>query len=299
MKAIIAMALVVLVPSTASHAALRVFACEPEWAALAPELGGGHVQIKLASSAGQDPHHIQARPSLIAAMGRADLVVCTGAELEVGWLPVLLRRAGNGAVQPGQPGYFEATAFVRLKDVPARLDRAEGDVHPSGNPHIQTDPRNIARVAAALGQRLMALDTSHHDAYRTRLEQFQARWRQAMEHWDRQAADLRGVPVVVQHKGWVYLNDWLGLREVATLEPKPGVPPSAAHLAAVLAQLKSQPARLVIHAAYQDPRPSRWLAQHAHIPDVDLPFTVGGTPGAGDLFGLFDDTLRRLHEGLK
>jgi len=293
------MVLLALVPATASHAALRVFACEPEWAALAHELGGNDVQIKLASSAGQDPHHIQARPSLIAAMRRADLVVCTGAELEVGWLPVLLRRAGNGAVQPGQPGYFEATAFVRLKDVPARLDRAEGDVHPGGNPHIQTDPRNIARVAAALGQRLVELDSSHGDAYRARLEHFQARWRQAMERWDHQGADLRGLPVVVQHKGWVYLNDWLGLREVATLEPKPGVPPSAAHLAAVLKKLKSQPARLVIHAAYQDPRPSQWLAQHAHIPDVELPFTVGGTPGAGDLFGLFDDTLRRLHEGLK
>ncbi|MEJ2382712.1 MAG: zinc ABC transporter substrate-binding protein [Gammaproteobacteria bacterium] len=299
MKRLIALVLLALAPLTASHAALRVFACEPEWAALTHELGGSDVQVKLASTAGQDPHHIQARPSLIAAMRRADLLVCTGAGLEVGWLPVLLRRAGNGAVQPGQPGYFEAAAFVRLRDVPTRLDRAEGDVHPAGNPHIQTDPRNIARVAAALGQRLMELDSAHRAAYGARLEHFQKRWRQAMERWDQEAADLRGVPVAVQHKGWVYLNDWLGLKEVATLEPKPGVPPSAAHLAAVLEQLKSQPARLVIHAAYQDPRPSQWLAQHAHIPDVELPFTVGGTPGAGDLFGLFDDTLRRLREGLK
>lgn len=290
------MALLLTVPT---QAALRVFACEPEWGALTRELGGKDVTITTATNGHQDPHHIQARPSLMAAMRRADLVVCTGAELEIGWLPVLLRRAGNSAVQPGQPGYFEASRYVRMKEVPRRLDRADGDVHPGGNPHIQTDPRNIAQVATALGQRLGQLDTAHRQDYQRRLQEFQQRWSQAMQRWDREAADLRGVAIVAQHKGWVYMNDWLGLHEVTTLEPKPGVPPSTAHLAEVLDLLKRQPARLIIYAAYQDPRPAAWLAQRAHIPAVELPFTVGGTPQASDLFGLYDDTLRRLNGALK
>lgn len=290
------MALLLTVPT---QAALRVFACEPEWGALTRELGGKDVSITTATNGHQDPHHIQARPSLMAAMRRADLVVCTGAELEIGWLPVLLRRAGNSAVQPGQPGYFEASRYVRMKEVPRRLDRADGDVHPGGNPHIQTDPRNIAQVATALGQRLGQLDTAHRQDYQRRLQEFQQRWSQAMQRWDREAADLRGVAIVAQHKGWVYMNDWLGLHEVTTLEPKPGVPPSTAHLAEVLDLLKRQPARLIIYAAYQDPRPAAWLAQRAHIPAVELPFTVGGTPQASDLFGLYDDTLRRLNGALK
>src|SRR5690349_1911790 len=141
-----------------AQAALRVFACEPEWGALVQELGGSLVDVSVATTALQDPHQIQAKPSLIARARNADLVVCTGAELEIGWLPVLLQQSGNAKVQPGQPGNFAAADHVRKLDVPARLDRAQGDVHAAGNPHIQTDPRNIALVAAALGARLQQLD---------------------------------------------------------------------------------------------------------------------------------------------
>ena len=141
--------------ATAVHAAgpLKVVACEPEWASLTKELAGNLASVYAATQALQDPHAIQARPSLISAVRNADLLVCTGAELEVGWLPVLLRQAGNATVQPGRPGNFEAARHVTMLEVPTRLDRADGDVHADGNPHIQTDPRNIARVAQALGQR--------------------------------------------------------------------------------------------------------------------------------------------------
>src|SRR5512137_2010491 len=139
-----------LVLAFPTQAALRVLACEPEWGALALELGGNLVDVSVATSALQDPHQIQARPSLIARMRNADLVVCTGAELEVGWLPVLLQTAGNTRVQPGLPGYFEAATFVDMLDVPTQFDRAAGDIHPYGNPHIHLDPHNIARVASAL-----------------------------------------------------------------------------------------------------------------------------------------------------
>jgi len=277
-----------------AHAALRVFACEPEWGALAQELGGSLVDVSVATSALQDPHQIQARPSLIARTRNADLVVCTGAELEIGWLPVLLQQSGNAKVQAGQPGHFAAADVVRKLDVPSQLDRSQGDVHAAGNPHIQTDPRNIALVATALAVRLQQVDPAHAADYAKRQSDFAQRWQQAMARWAAQAAPLKGMPVVSQHKAFVYLYDWLGLKEVAVLEPKPGVEPSAAHLQSVQAALKGAPAQMVLYAAYQDARPSEWLSKNAGIPAVKLPFTVGGTDGARDLFGLFDDTLARL-----
>ena len=287
-------ALVFALLAAPAQAALRVLACEPEWGALAQELGGPLVDVSVATTALQDPHRIQARPSLIARTRNADLLVCTGAELEVGWLPLLLQQSGNARLQPGQPGHFEAADFVRKLDVPLQVDRSQGDVHPAGNPHIQTDPRNIARVATALAARLRQLDPSHADDYAKREAEFAQRWQEALARWTTQAAPLRGVPVVSQHKAFVYLYDWLGLEEVAVLEPKPGVEPSASHLQSVLAALKARPARMVLYAAYQDSRPSEWLGRNAGIPSVKLPFTVGGTDGAKDLFGLFDDTVARL-----
>lgn len=280
--------------SPPAHAELRVFACEPEWAALAQELGGDEVKIFTATTGQQDPHHIEARPSLIAQVRRADLVVCTGAELEAGWLPLLLRQAGNSKVQPGTPGNFAAADYVTMIEVPQKLDRAEGDVHAAGNPHIQTDPRNIVRVAAKLAQRLAELDAAHALTYQKRHADFAHRWNAAVARWESDAAPLKGKSVVSQHKGWGYLYRWLRLNEVAVLEPKPGVPTSSSHLSQVLAQLKTRPAALVIYAAYQDPQPAQWLAERTAIPAVNLPFTVGGSDNAKDLFGLFDDTVQKL-----
>ena len=277
-----------------AHAALKVFACEPEWGALVRELAGDLADVSVATSALQDPHQIQAKPSLIARMRNADLVVCTGAELEVGWLPVLQQQGGNSKVQPGQPGFFAAADQVRKLEIPTRLDRAEGDVHAAGNPHIQTDPRNIGAVATALGLRLQQVDAAHAAQYAQRTAAFTQKWQQAVARWTSEAAPLRGLPVASQHKAFPYLYDWLGLKEVVVLEPKPGVEPSASHLQEVLAQLKTTPARMVLYAAYQDGRPSEWLGSHAGLPVVKVPFTVGGSDKASDLFGLFDDTVARL-----
>ena len=277
-----------------AHAALRVFACEPEWGALAQELGGNLVEVSVATSALQDPHQIQAKPSLIAKARSADLVVCTGAELEIGWLPILLQQSGNAKVQAGQAGNFAAADYVRKLDVPGQLDRSQGDVHAAGNPHIQTDPRNIALVASALGARLQQVDAAHASQYAKGLADFSQRWQQAIGRWTTQAAPLKGMNVVSQHKAFVYLYDWLGLKEVAVLEPKPGVEPTASHLQAVLASLKNSPARMTLYSAYQDPKPAEWLSKNAGVPAVKIPFTVGGTDGAKNLFGLFDDTVSRL-----
>lgn len=277
-----------------AQAALNIFACEPEWAALARELGGDDVKVYSATNAFQDPHRIEARPSLIAQMRRANLVICSGAELEAGWLPLLLRDAGNAAVQPGRPGYFEATQFVTMLEKPTRLDRSGGDVHAAGNPHIHTDPHNIARVGKALSTRLAEIDPAKAAAYRARSEAFDARWQEAITRWETRAAPLRNLPVAVQHKSFSYLLAWLGMREVLTLEPKPGIEPSVGHLARVAETLQTKPAKMVLRAAYHSPRPADWLSQRSGIPVVVLPYTVGGSKQASDLFGLFDDTLDQL-----
>ncbi|MGZ5660499.1 MAG: metal ABC transporter substrate-binding protein [Usitatibacter sp.] len=283
--------------SAPALADLSVFATVPEWGALAQELGGDKVKVYTATNALQDPHHVEARPSLIARARGADLVVATGAELEIGWLPLVLQQSGNPKVQPGKPGYFEAASYVGLLGKPARLDRSEGDVHPQGDPHIQTDARSIAKVAPPLAARFAELDPPNAAFYQSRAKAFMDRWNAAVTRWEREAAPLKGVPVVVQHKAFTYLIDWLGMKEIATLEPKPGLEPTTSHLAAVLETLQKTPAKMVLRAAYQGERASQWIAERAKIKAVVLPFTVGGTEGAKDLFGLYDDTIQRLLKG--
>ncbi|MBS1246121.1 MAG: zinc transporter substrate-binding protein [Proteobacteria bacterium] len=281
-----------------AQAALKVFTCEPEWMALVQELGGAQVTVASATTALQDPHHIEARPSLIAKTRQADLLVCTGAGLEAGWLPPLLRTAGNARVQPGQPGYFEAASAVPLLEVQTRADRAEGDVHPEGNPHLHLDARNFARVAEQLAARLKQLDPANAAHYSTRYTDFAHRWQTALVRWEREAAPLKGMPVVYHHRSWVYLAHWLGLKEVNVLEPKPGLPPTAAHLTQLLAQLKVQPARAIVRSAYEDGRADAWLSERAQIPALVLPYTVGAE-GADDLFKLFEITIAQLKEAAR
>ncbi len=282
-----------------AQAALNVFATVPEWGALAREIGGDKVDVFTATGGLQDPHHIQARPSLIARARNADLLVATGAELEIGWLPLLQRESGNPRIQTGQPGLFEAARQVAMKDVPTRLDRAEGDIHPGGNPHIQTDPRNILAVGAALTERMAQLAPADASAYRGNWKAFSERWQAAIARWEKQAAPLRGVPVVVQHKAFPYLEDWLGLKEVAALEPKPGVEASVAYLGTLLARVAGAAPKMVLVAAYQSPQAAEWFGREAKVPVVVVPFTVGGNERAKDLFGLFDDTIDRLVGALK
>ena len=275
-------------------AALNIFACEPEWGSLARELGGDKASVYVASTALQDPHRIEARPSLIARARSADLAVCTGAELEIGWMPLVQTQSGNAKIQAGQPGYFEAASVVPLLEKPDRVDRAMGDVHASGNPHIHLDPRNIARVAQVLGERMSALDPSGRNDYEARTRSFLERWREATARWESKAAPLKGMPLVVYHKNMTYMIRWLGMREVANLEPKPGLPPSTGYLTELLARLQREPAKAIVRSAYNDPRPGEWLAERAKIPSIAVAFTVGGTPQAKDLFSLYDDTLERL-----
>ena len=287
-------AIALVIAAMPAYAVLNVFACEPEWAALAQELGGDKVKVYSATTALQDVHHVEARPSLIARARNADLMICTGAELEVGWLPLLQGQAGNNKIQPGQPGFVEASGFVTRIEVPQILDRSQGDVHPAGNPHIHLDPRNIAKVGAVLSARFAQLDSANEAFYNARAKTFQDKWNDAIPRWEKQAAALKGMSVVVYHRDLSYLIRWLGMREVGSLEPKPGVPPTTGHLSELLTRLRREPAKAVVHSAYNDPKAAAWLAERAKIPAVALPYTVGGNDKATDLFALFDDTIQRL-----
>lgn len=286
--------LTALLFSAGANAALNVLACEPEWGALVSELTGDNAHISIATTPRQDPHHIEARPSLIARARNADLLVCNGAELEIGWLPLLQRESGNARIQTGQPGWFEAADYVVLIEKPETLDRAGGDVHAAGNPHFHGDPRNILPVATALTERLAEIDAANAAHYHSRLADFRQRWQAAIARWEQRAAPLKGVPVAVQHKNWSYLLRWLGMEAVIDLEPKSGVEPSAAYLAEVVQRLQQTPVRMVLRASYHSPRPAQWVSQRSGIAAVELPFTVGASTKASDLFGLYDDIIGRL-----
>lgn len=280
--------------AASAQADLKIFATVPEWGALAREIGGDKVKIYTATNALQDPHRIEARPSLLARARQADLVVAAGADLEIGWLPLVLRDSGNAAIQPGRPGYFEASGFVNRLEVPAVLDRSHGDVHAAGNPHIHLDPHNVLKVGEALAARMAELDAANAAAYQSGFRAFAGKWQTAMARWEKEAAPLRGLPVLVHHSSFVYLAHWLGIKEVGMLEPKPGVEPTSGHLTALLARQQTAPAKMVLRTAYNQDGPSQWIAGKSGIPAVLLPYTVGGTAEAKDLFGLFDDTVQRL-----
>jgi zinc/manganese transport system substrate-binding protein len=277
-----------------ASAQLKVLACEPEWGALVQELAGDKASVSSATTALQDPHHIEARPSLIARARNADLLVCSGAELEIGWIPLLLTQSGNARIQPGTPGYLEASQFVSRLEIPKVLDRSLGDIHPAGNPHIHLDPRNIAKVAEVLRDRLMQIDSANAEFYKSRTTAFLARWGEATRRWEREAAPLKGLRLIGYHKDMSYLNEWLGLREVGSLEPKPGIPPTTAHLAELVARMQREPAKVIVYSAYNNPQAAEFLSARTKIPAVMLPYTIGGSDRANDLFGLFDDSVARL-----
>ena len=277
-------------------AELRVFACEPEWAALAEAVGGDGVVVDSATHGRQDAHHIRARPSLIARVRRADILFCSGAELESGWLPVLMERGARHVIQPGQPGHIMAADHVAVLDRPETIDRSLGDIHPSGNPHVHLDPRNVEILASELAGRLERIDPDNAPVYRSRLASFRDDWAEHIEGWQQRLARLRGMKVVVHHEAWIYFLRWTGLTRVASLEALPGIPPSASHLQDVLERSRSAGAEAILRAPFEPRDASDWLSARTGIPVVELPFTVGGHPDANDLVALFDVTLTLLEE---
>ncbi len=280
-----------------AEAKLNVFACEPEYAALIKVLAPD-AEVFSATTALQDPHHIQARPSLIAKMRRADLVVCAGADLEIGWLPVLQRKAANANVRDKSSGLFFATEQIETLDKLDKVDRSMGDVHEKGNPHVHFDPIRFLTIAKALTKRLSAIDAGQSSSYHQRFSEFTHQWQQATHRWQQKAAILQGKNVIAYHSSFRYLFQWLQINQVGDLEPKPGLAPTTSHLVQLLKTVKNQQVSAVILTSYQDNRGGQWLSTRAKLPMVVLPMSIGGNDDSQDLFKLYDSVIDLLLENL-
>ena len=281
-----------------AHATINVFACEPEWGALAKEIGGDHVKIYTATKAHQDVHYMRAKPSLLAAVRKADLIFCSGASLESGWLPILLKKAGGPDVQPNTKGWLMASDFVRKLGVMTHnVDRSMGHIHPEGNPHVHLNPNNLLEIADMLAERLIILDQRNLSTYDTNLSTFKQKWSVLINEWNASASMLKGKKVIVYHKSWSYLLDWLGVDILTTLEPKPGLPPTSAHLETVLQTVKGQDVLGILVAPFENDKAAIWLSEKSDIPILHLPYTVGGDEQVTDLESLFTQSIKLLKEG--
>jgi len=255
-------AVVTLLVALPARAALRVVATVPDLAAVAKQIGGEHVQVTSLALHTQDPHWVDARPNLALELARADVLVLQGVELEVGWLPTLLVGSRNRKVQPGALGYVDCSRFAGLREVPAgKIDRALGDVHSGGNPHYTYDPREMIAVARGIAGSLATVDPEHAADYTSRSADFVAALEGAMARWRGELTALNGVNVVAYHRSLPYLADWLGVRVVAFVEPKPGIPPTPAHVARVLKQARAQSARLVLQEGWYPTTTTDLIAQ--------------------------------------
>ena len=277
------------------YAVVRVFTCEPEWKSLAQEIGQKEIQIYSATNSFQDPHYVKAKPSLIAKVRRADLIICTGADLEVGWLPVLLQKSGNSKVQPNALGYFLAADFVELKDQPQKIDRSMGDIHPMGNPHIHLNPHNITKISIALSERLQKIDSQKSKFFQKNEQIFLSKWKKSIEKWEKESSVLKGMKMVVYHRSWFYLVDWLQLDVLDAIELKSGIKPTAQHLKNLLQKMKQQPVRAIIRTPYESKRSSVWLSKKTQVPQFVLPYTVSEKTEK-NLFELFDNIIAQLKE---
>ena len=286
-----------LILSAATLAAdkVEIFACEPEWAALAKEIGGNKIKTFTATHARQNPHFIRARPSLVAKARRADLLFCSGAGLEAGWLPILLKK-GSSRIQPGQDGYLMASEFVSVLEIPEILDRSLGDIHPEGNPHVHLNPHNISLIAIELTARLANIDRANRLYYEERLEAFSSQWDSAIKNWEEKFNHLKGQMVIYHHKSFSYLIDWLEMKSIGSIEPKPGLPPTTKHLQNLLTTVRDQPSSIIFITPYDSDTGARWLGEKTSKTVITLPYTIGGDNQSEDLYTLFDHTLKLLDE---
>ncbi len=280
--------------SQSSLAAINILACEPEWAALATALGKESVKVHSATTYQQDPHHIQARPSLIAKARKADLLICSGAGLEEGWLPLLIRKSNNTKIQAGNTGYFIATEHVSLLGKTMNVDRSEGDVHGLGNPHIHMHPDYMLQVASALSSTLSQIEPDKKADFAKNLVEFTAGIQQMKNRLQSKIDTLQGKQLIVHHDSWVYLCEWLGLEKVATLEPKSGLPPSTSHLSGLLKQFKDKPAYSIIYSSYQDGKPAEWLSKRSNTPAIMLPYSVDDWKQSGSLASYYESLINSL-----
>ena len=283
-----------------AQAKLRVVTTIETFADLARRVGGDRVDVQPLSHGYMDPHFVEAKPSLMLALNRADLLVYVGLELEIGWLPPLVLGARNEKIQPGALGNLDASTTIPVLDVPTtKVDRSMGDIHPSGNPHYWLPPDNAVVVAREIAQRLSALDPPGHETYERNLKGFESAVAARRAQWDKEAAPLRGLKVVTYHKSWSYLSRWLGLVEVGYLEPKPGIPPSPSHVAALITMMRHDGVKLLVMESFYPRNTAELVTQKSGARLVVLPSDVGADKSTGDYFALVAEVLGKLLEAAR
>jgi zinc/manganese transport system substrate-binding protein len=298
-RLVLALAAVALLGSALPAAAvLKVVATTSEYGALASQLGGARVSVTTIAKPTEDPHFVDARPSQIVALNRADVLVEGGAELEVGWLPPLLEGARNARILAGAPGRVVASEGIQLVDIPAAADRSQGDTHMAGNPHFMLDPLNAKIVAEHLVRVLSALDPEGASTYKTNLAQFETSLAAKMVEWTAAFKPFNGRPIVTYHPTWRYFGRRFGLVADTYLEPKPGIPPSPPHLAKVMQKMLAEKIHVLLVEPYQPRKTAEAVAARTNAVVVDVCQFPGGLPGTDTYISLIDADVKRIAQAL-
>jgi zinc/manganese transport system substrate-binding protein len=272
--------------AASAEAKLRVAATVGDLGAIARAVGGNEVNVEVMGKPTQDPHFVDAKPSLVLTLAHADLVMLMGMELEVGWLPVLLTGSRNSKVQVGNPGYLDCSTLITPKEVPLqKIDRAMGDIHPGGNPHYTTDPDDAVKVALGLADRLSELDADHTQVFHANAQKFAQDIAAKSAGWHQALAPFKGTPVVTYHKSWIYFSDWAGLQMVAFVEPKPGIPPNPTHVANVLHVIQAQKVPLILQEEWYSAQTSELLARASGATLVRVPGMASDNESYADHMG--------------
>jgi ABC-type Zn uptake system ZnuABC Zn-binding protein ZnuA len=283
-----------------AFAQLRVVTTTEDLASIARFVGGDRIRVSAIARGYQDPHFVDAKPSFILELNRADLLVVVGRELEIGWLPALIRSARNAQVQPGAPGYLDASANVRILEIPTgQVTRAMGDVHSQGNPHYWLDPANGRIIALSIRDRLSQLAPGDRAYFEQQYAAFDARLAEAETRWDRTMAPFKGRKLVTYHRSWPNFMDRFGLDVIGYVEPKPGIPPSPSHTIALIGEMKAQGVALIVVEPYFEQRTPQSIAARVGGRVVELAPSVGGVQAAADYFALFDYNVAQLAAALR
>jgi zinc/manganese transport system substrate-binding protein len=278
----------------------KVVTTTEDLAALAREVGGDRITVESLARGYQDPHWVEAKPSFILKLNSANLLVAVGRELEIGWLPALITQSRNSKIQPGGPGYLDASANVKILEIPTGpINRGMGDVHPSGNPHYWLDPDNGRRIAQAIKDKLSELSPGDRPYFDQRYADFDKRLAEAQKRWDAAMAPFKGTKIVTYHRSWPNFADRFGLNVVGYVEPKPGIPPSTSHTVSLIAEMKRQQIKVILVEPYFDKKTPNAIARDTGAIVLDMPPSVGGVAGASDYIKLFDYDINLLVTTLK
>src|SRR4051812_24227190 len=285
--------------SVQATAQLKVVATTPDLASVAREIGGDRVNVVALAKPTEDPHFVDAKPSFIVTLNRADALIEGGAELELGWLPPLLENSRNAKISAGAPGRIVASEGVKMLEIPTSFDRSKGDVHSLGNPHFMVDPVNVKIVARNIASHFSQIDPKNAATYNGNLSRFNATLDAKYAAWQKQLAPYRGAKIVTYHKDFVYFAGRFGLNIVDELEPKPGIAPSPAHLAQVIGKMRSANAKLVLVQPYQNRKTAETVARQANAVVIDTPEQPGAAPNTSSYFDMMDNLVSTLANGFR